>query len=185
MAQPAGEDQHDAKRSAVEQSGRATDDALDRPHSTATCSSASALSANEDPFPEGGKSAWLVVLASFVLYFGEHLMSAVEQVFAVTKTLTNSSCTTLVVGFGFQNAFGVFQTYYTNERAEGPLSTPSRISWIGSFQVFATFASGTVTGILIDRLDARVSQDGAPRSCAMSAKLTFCCPPPTTLTCSS
>lgn len=62
----------------------------------------------ETHFPEGGYQAWGVCAASVLLYF---------------------------VSFGFQNAFGVFQTYYTTELPGGPLSSPSDISWIGSFQV--------------------------------------------------
>ncbi|PWN41356.1 MFS general substrate transporter [Ceraceosorus guamensis] len=135
-----------------------------REAATATSSAARLPCASDsaDGFPEGGASAWLVVLASFILYFGEpasHRRLELPPNFPLLVCLFGCSQDvdpSASVGFGFQNAFGVFQTYYTNERPGGPLSTPSRISWVGSFQVFATFASGTVTGILIDRLDARL-----------------------------
>lgn len=80
-------------------------------------------------FPEGGLEAWGVCLGSFLLYF---------------------------TSFGFQNAFGVFQTYYSNEMASGPLASPWSISWIGSFQVFMTFFAGLLSSSLLDRISVKV-----------------------------
>lgn len=87
------------------------------------------LTLDKETFPEGGTVAWGVCGASLLLYF---------------------------VSFGFQNAFGVFQTYYSNETEGGPLASASAISWIGSFQVFITFAAGLVASASLDRVPAQV-----------------------------
>lgn len=80
-------------------------------------------------FPEGGMEAWGVCFGSFLLYF---------------------------TSFGFQNAFGVFQTFYSTEMAFGPLASPGSISWIGSFQVFMTFFAGLLSSSLLDRMSVKI-----------------------------
>lgn len=87
------------------------------------------LSLAQLAFPEGGREAWGVCVGSWLLYF---------------------------VSFGFQNAFGVFQTYYSNEMDTGPLASPSAVSWIGSFQVFMTFFAGLLSSAAIDRIPVRI-----------------------------
>ncbi|PWN53281.1 MFS general substrate transporter [Violaceomyces palustris] len=77
-------------------------------------------------YPDGGSRAWGVVLGGFLLYF---------------------------VAFGLgSNSLGVFQTYYYNERPGGPLASQSDISWIGSFQVWCSFASALASGAGLDRV---------------------------------
>ncbi|KAI1611318.1 MFS transporter, MCP family, solute carrier family 16, member 10 [Exophiala viscosa] len=49
--------------------------------------------------------------------------------------------------FGYINAFGVYETYYIATTHE----TPSTIAWIGSFQFFAMFSAGVVSGPILDR----------------------------------
>lgn len=60
----------------------------------------------------------------------------------------NASPTQTITTWGFVNAFGAFQTYYT---ALLPSVSPSNISWIGSIQAFFMFSVGTFTGPLLDR----------------------------------
>ncbi|KAK0565062.1 hypothetical protein OC844_001399 [Tilletia horrida] len=78
--------------------------------------------------PDGRWEAWACVTASFFVY---------------------------AVAFGFQNAFGVFNAFYTEEM-DPPLSTPFRVSWIGSLQVWCTFASALLSGSTLDRTSAWV-----------------------------
>ncbi|KAK0546054.1 hypothetical protein OC845_004793 [Tilletia horrida] len=83
---------------------------------------------SDGDYPDGGWQAWSCVAASFLVY---------------------------AIGFGFQNAFGVWQTYFTQEM-DPPLASPFRVSWIGSFQVWSTFASALATGMALDRTAAPV-----------------------------
>ncbi|KLO18301.1 MFS general substrate transporter [Schizopora paradoxa] len=53
------------------------------------------------------------------------------------------------VGFGYMNAFGVYQDFYTREFLSN--KTSSQISWIGSIQVFLLMGAGLFTGRLFDR----------------------------------
>lgn len=63
------------------------------------------------PPPDGGREAWGVVIGGFLVFF---------------------------VMFGLLTAFGTFQAYYaTNQLSDW---TESDISWIGSIQVFLTYA---------------------------------------------
>ncbi|KAG7087052.1 hypothetical protein E1B28_013031 [Marasmius oreades] len=54
----------------------------------------------------------------------------------------------LFIGFGQMNAFGTFQTYYANHQLHA--YTPSKISWIGSLQLWVFFFSGWGIGWLFD-----------------------------------
>jgi len=45
--------------------------------------------------------------------------------------------------------------YYT-EQLDPPLSTPFRVSWIESFQVWVTFASALISGSALDRIPAQI-----------------------------
>jgi MFS family permease len=69
--------------------------------------------------PDGGWRAWSVVLGSSLVLF----------------------CT-----FGYVNAFGVYQSYYSQHMDK----SDSAISWIGSFQLWLLFSLGIVTGKLFD-----------------------------------
>ncbi|KAE8220910.1 hypothetical protein CF319_g5642 [Tilletia indica] len=86
------------------------------------------LSEGQESYPDGGWEAWSCVIASSVVY---------------------------AISFGFQNAFGVFQAHYTQEMIP-PLASPFRVSWIGSAQVWFTFASALITGAILDRTSAWV-----------------------------
>ncbi|EEA19682.1 hypothetical protein TMatcc_009825 [Talaromyces marneffei ATCC 18224] len=71
------------------------------------------------PPPDGGILAWSqIILAHFVI----------------------------VNTWGYVNAFGVFQSYYTTQLQE----LPSTISWIGSVQTFLVFFIGTFSGRATD-----------------------------------
>ncbi|KAH8115033.1 MFS general substrate transporter [Phellopilus nigrolimitatus] len=52
-------------------------------------------------------------------------------------------------GFGYSNAFGVYQDFYVREYLTK--STSSQISWIGSTQTFLMLTMGLFTGRLFDR----------------------------------
>ncbi|KAF9038891.1 MFS general substrate transporter, partial [Rhodocollybia butyracea] len=51
-----------------------------------------------------------------------------------------------MVTFGYTNAFGVYQDFYTRSGA----ASPSRISWIGSIQMFLLLAMSLPAGKLLD-----------------------------------
>ncbi|KAJ5783765.1 uncharacterized protein N7518_009442 [Penicillium psychrosexuale] len=78
-------------------------------------------------FPEGGLRAWMVVLGAFCVSFST---------------------------FGYMNAFGVYQDYYTEHFISN--ETSSTISWIGSVQVCFLFAGSLIGGPLFDRYGAVV-----------------------------
>ncbi|KAJ8083484.1 hypothetical protein PM082_009358 [Marasmius tenuissimus] len=78
------------------------------------------LGENEPP-PDGGLRAWLVVFGAFC-----------------------SSFTT----FGYINAWGVFQAYYEQNILQD--SPPSTIAWIGSVQYSLLFFPGLIVGRLFD-----------------------------------
>ncbi|KAI1854761.1 hypothetical protein JX266_000879 [Neoarthrinium moseri] len=73
------------------------------------------------PPPDGGLTAWLQVLASFLI------------------NLNN---------FGLANSFGVFQTYYESNLLRQYSS--SSISWIGTLQVSLILIIGVISGPLFD-----------------------------------
>ncbi|OBZ76349.1 Riboflavin transporter MCH5 [Grifola frondosa] len=81
----------------------------------------------EDEYPDGGLRAWLVVLG-----------------------VTCGVCAT----FGFINAWGVFQAYYTEFYLRG--TDPSTIAWIGSVQYALVFMPGLAFGRLFDMGHLRV-----------------------------
>jgi len=70
--------------------------------------------------PDGGWRAWSVVFGSTLALF---------------------------VSFGYVNAFGVYQSYYSTTLTG---RSDSSISWIGSFQLFMQFAMSAVAGKLFD-----------------------------------
>ncbi|EJT82549.1 hypothetical protein GGTG_02522 [Gaeumannomyces tritici R3-111a-1] len=72
------------------------------------------------PPPDGGFRAWAQVACGWLVIF---------------------------TTWGYVNAFGAFQAYYTGALAPLP---PSTISWIGSVQVFLTFCVGALSGRLLD-----------------------------------
>ncbi|KAG2118187.1 MFS general substrate transporter [Suillus discolor] len=73
-------------------------------------------------FPEGGFTAWGTVLGALLIQF---------------------------CGFGYTNAYGVFQDFYTQTYLTN--STPSAIAWIGSVNAFLGLSVGIVSGRMIDR----------------------------------
>ncbi|KAL8369588.1 hypothetical protein RB595_000085 [Gaeumannomyces hyphopodioides] len=72
------------------------------------------------PPPDGGFRAWTQVACGWLVIFAT---------------------------WGYVNAFGAFQAYYTDALAPLP---PSTISWIGSVQVCLTFCVGALSGRLLD-----------------------------------
>jgi MFS family permease len=83
---------------------------------------ATAPPAGPSPPPNGGLTAWLHVLGSFMLYFNT---------------------------WGIMNAFGVYQNYY--ESGELFQTTSSNISWVGSIEAFLLLAMGIIAGPIYDR----------------------------------
>ncbi|KAF8071740.1 MFS general substrate transporter [Lyophyllum atratum] len=71
--------------------------------------------------PDGGLRAWSTVVGAWFMMFAT---------------------------FGYLNSFGVYQDFYTRSFLSN--NTPSRISWIGSFQFAMPFAFGIVSGKLFD-----------------------------------
>jgi MFS family permease len=77
---------------------------------------------SQPEFQEGGLRAWVTVVGAW---------------FALFAT------------FGYINAFGVYQDYYTRIFLDNV--TPSAVSWIGSFQFFVPLVMGVWVGRLFDR----------------------------------
>ncbi|KDR76845.1 hypothetical protein GALMADRAFT_139714 [Galerina marginata CBS 339.88] len=73
-------------------------------------------------FPEGGFQAWGTVLGAFLVQ---------------------------VCQFGYTSSFGVYQDFYVREYITN--STPSAISWIGSFNAFLMISGGVISGRLYDK----------------------------------
>ncbi|KAI5124992.1 hypothetical protein M0805_007417 [Coniferiporia weirii] len=80
-----------------------------------------------DEIPDGGMSAWLVVIGSTLALFSS---------------------------FGIVNSYGVFQDYYTTHSLAG--SASSSISIIGAFQLFLLYGLGPIVGRIFDAFGARV-----------------------------
>ncbi|KAF5006580.1 hypothetical protein FDECE_7055 [Fusarium decemcellulare] len=80
------------------------------------------LTTSSHPPPDGGLTAWLQVLGSFLI------------------NLNN---------FGLANSFGVFQTYYETVLLRQHSS--SSISWIGTLQVSLILIVGVISGPLFDQ----------------------------------
>lgn len=78
-------------------------------------------------FPDGGARAWSVAAGAAGVLF----------------------CT-----FGYANAFGVYQAYYSTHQLSD--KTPSQISWIGSLQVFFLFMGNLFGGPMFDSIGAKV-----------------------------
>ncbi|KAJ7075643.1 major facilitator superfamily domain-containing protein [Mycena belliarum] len=71
--------------------------------------------------PEGGRTAWLTMAGAWMVQF----------------------CT-----FGYINAFGVYQDFYTREFLIN--KTAADISWIGSFQLAVQYAMGVIVSRAVD-----------------------------------
>ena len=65
-----------------------------------------------------------------------------------THTLTSQRWIVNFSTFGYINAFGVYQDYYTLHYITN--KSPSDISWIGSFQLFMMYAPGLFVGRAFD-----------------------------------
>ncbi|KAL5336008.1 putative monocarboxylate transporter [Aspergillus crustosus] len=77
-------------------------------------------------FPEGGIQAWSIVAGSFCISF---------------------------YTFGYLNAYGVYQNYYSTHLLEDKSASP--IAWIGSVQTCLLLGGGIIGGPLFDRYGAR------------------------------
>ncbi|TFK71120.1 MFS general substrate transporter [Pluteus cervinus] len=73
------------------------------------------------PVFDTGYNAWMTIVGTFLIQF----------------------CT-----YGYVSAFGVYQDFYTRGFLSG--ETPSNISWIGSFQLFMSYAPGVLVGRAFD-----------------------------------
>ena len=82
---------------------------------------------NSSPPPNGGLSAWLQVLGSFMLFFNT---------------------------WGLLNTFGVFQTYY--ESGQLFRESSSNIAWIGGIQAYMLLTVGFISGPIYDRGHLRI-----------------------------
>ncbi|KAK5115580.1 hypothetical protein LTR62_001239 [Meristemomyces frigidus] len=80
--------------------------------------------AGPGPPPDGGTTAWLQVLGGYFLFFNT---------------------------WGLINAFGVFETYYSDVLLHG--LSPSSIAWIGTLTSFLLCASPISWGPIFDGLD--------------------------------
>ncbi|KIL66135.1 hypothetical protein M378DRAFT_75791 [Amanita muscaria Koide BX008] len=76
---------------------------------------------DEIEYPEGGVTAWLALLGSFLAQF---------------------------TSFGYLNSFGVYEDYYV--RTYLPNYTASQISWIGSTQLFIVLSMSMLSGRAFD-----------------------------------
>ncbi|CAA7270135.1 unnamed protein product [Cyclocybe aegerita] len=70
---------------------------------------------------DGGVKAWVTILGAWLVLFGT---------------------------FGYLYSFGVYQDFYTRHFLSN--HSPSKIAWIGSFQLMMPFALGIVSGKLFD-----------------------------------
>lgn len=97
-------------------------------HGVAPKQDASASSGGHAPpgFPDGGSEAWMTVFGSFCCLF---------------------------CSFGWINAIGVFQEYYSKNQLAA--YSQSTIAWIPSFEIFFMFASSPVSGKLFDSFGPR------------------------------
>ncbi|KAI0183702.1 monocarboxylate permease-like protein [Xylaria flabelliformis] len=82
---------------------------------------------SQSPFPDGGLSAWLVVLGAWACFFSS---------------------------YGFVGSIGVFQDYYEANFLHD--YSPSNISWILSIQAFFISALAPFAGIFFDRHGPRL-----------------------------
>ncbi|KFY86544.1 hypothetical protein V500_07565 [Pseudogymnoascus sp. VKM F-4518 (FW-2643)] len=73
--------------------------------------------------------------------------------------------------FGYVNAFGIYESYYLEITGE----TPATIAWIGSFQFFAMFSAGLVSGPISDRFGPKVVLWPASTMFVTSVMLTSVC----------
>jgi len=76
---------------------------------------------NVDMIDDGGLKAWLTVLGAWLVMFST---------------------------FGYLYSFGVYQDFYTRLFLSD--HSPSKIGWIGSFQLMMPFACGIISGKLFD-----------------------------------
>ncbi|KAF2731604.1 MFS monocarboxylate transporter-like protein [Polyplosphaeria fusca] len=107
LAQSADEDPHAVRRDEEAQSALTSQD--------------------EEPYPEGGRRAWLVVLGSF---------------------------SGTIVGFGMMNTIGIFQTYISEHQLKD--YNESTIGWIFGVYVFLSFFCGIQIGPVFDARGPRL-----------------------------
>lgn len=87
----------------------------------------SKASPEKSPFPEGGLSAWLVVVGAWACFFSS---------------------------YGFVTSTGVFQNYYESHFLQD--NSPSEISWILSIQAFFISLLAPFAGAFFDRNGPRL-----------------------------
>ena len=97
------------------------------------------------PPPNGGLTAWLQVVGSWMLFFNTWVSISrrglLLLIHVALESYTNSRQ-------GILNTFGVFQTYY--ESGELFSTSSSNISWIGSIQALMVLLVGAVVGPVYD-----------------------------------
>lgn len=90
-----------------------------------------------EEFVEGGAKAWLTILGGYVPFIHRipwWYEAAFHRWFSLFAT------------FGYANAFGVYQDYYTRSGS----ASASSISWIGSTQLFFLLGTAFPAGKLFD-----------------------------------
>ncbi|KAF5325114.1 hypothetical protein D9619_009565 [Psilocybe cf. subviscida] len=103
---------------------------------------------------QGSDTDWettLHQLANLAAGFEKKTEQGQDQVFDCGKNAWMTVAGTWMVQFctyGYVSAFGIYQDYYT--RSFLSHSTPSDISWIGSFQLFMQYAPGILVGWAFD-----------------------------------
>jgi MFS family permease len=125
----APQDDHDIEKLPNQSESTDTESAFP---ATATAAGTAAAPGFDEPAPDGGARAWLVVAGSACIFF---------------------SC------LGFMNTFGVFEQYYLTHQLRG--EAPNNVAWIGSLMAFIQFAGGVFSGPLFDRFGAWVVRPGA------------------------
>ena len=97
-------------------------------------------------FPDGGFDAYMVMFGCFLMSFST---------------------------FGQSNSFGVFQNYLKNNQLAS--SSVSAISWLGSIQVFLSYALGIIAGRVVDSHGPRYLILTASIATILSSFLTAIC----------
>lgn len=122
--------------------------------STALDSDQDGASPSHEDAPDGGRTAWLVVLgawcSSFCAYGWINSKFARPRRHGTKNTVQKDNGIKRLTSSGV----GTFQEYYES----GPLSnySPSTISWIPSLQIFFMSFLGPVVGRLFDRYGPRI-----------------------------
>lgn len=79
----------------------------------------------------------------------------------------------LFCGFGFTNAFGVFEEYYHSTFL--PDRTPSDVSWIGALQIFFIYIANIISGPALDRFGPKPLMASFAALFALGCMMTSLC----------